>query len=129
MLLNDAVRLPSSSLRPLTAALSLSGGEYKLMGKPRMHQRPIKDLVEPLRRIGAKIDYAGDEGYPPLAVHPGTIRVEGPIPMRGNVSSQYLSSLLMTLPLAGGGTIVIEGELISKPYVSITLNMMAPPTK
>jgi 3-phosphoshikimate 1-carboxyvinyltransferase len=113
-----------TAFRPLTAALALSAGEYRLMGKPRMHERPIRDLVEPLRRIGASIDYSGNEGYPPLAIHPGNIRIEGPIPMRGNVSSQYLSALLMTLPLAGGGTIQIEGELISKPYVTITLNMM-----
>ena len=89
-----------------------------------MHQRPIRDLVEPLRSIGARIDYVGKEGYPPLAIHPGSIRVDGHIKVRGNVSSQYLSGLLIALPLAGGGTIVVEGELISKPYVAITLNMM-----
>ncbi len=113
-----------TAFRPLTAALALQGGEYRLMGKPRMHQRPIRDLVEPLRRIGASIDYAGNEGFPPLAIHPGRIRIDGPIPMRGDVSSQYLSALLMALPLAGGGTVGIAGELISKPYVTITLNMM-----
>ena len=113
-----------TAFRPLTAALALSGGEYRLMGKPRMHERPIRDLVEPLRLIGARIDYLGNEGYPPLQVHPGQIRVAGPIPVRGKVSSQYLSALLMTLPLAGGGTVAIVGDLISKPYVTITLNMM-----
>jgi len=113
-----------TAFRPLTAALALSGGEYRLSGVPRMHRRPIRDLVEPLRSIGASIDYVGKEGYPPLAIHPGNIRVEGTIKVRGNVSSQYLSSLLIALPLAGGGTIEIEGELISKPYVTITLNMM-----
>jgi 3-phosphoshikimate 1-carboxyvinyltransferase len=113
-----------TAFRPLTAALALSGGEYRLMGKPRMHQRPIRDLVEPLRAIGARLDYLGREGYPPLQVHPGTIRVAGPVSVRGNVSSQYLSALLMALPLAGGGTVAIVGELISRPYVAITLNMM-----
>ena len=113
-----------TAFRPLTAALALSGGEYRLMGKPRMHQRPIRDLVEPLRAIGAHIDCLGQEGYPPLQVRPGKIRIEGSIRVRGNVSSQYLSALLMALPLAGGGTVEIVGELISKPYVSITLNMM-----
>ena len=113
-----------TAFRPLTAALAVCGGEYRLMGKPRMHQRPIRDLVEPLRRIGANIEYLGNEGYPPLLVRTGEIRVTGLIPMRGNVSSQYLSALLMALPLAGGGTIEIQGELISKPYVTITLNMM-----
>jgi 3-phosphoshikimate 1-carboxyvinyltransferase len=113
-----------TAFRPLTAALAVCGGEYRLMGKPRMHERPIRDLVEPLRRIGAKIEYAGNEGYPPLNIGTGDIRVAGTIPMRGNVSSQYLSALLMALPLAGGGTVEIEGTLISKPYVTITLNMM-----
>jgi 3-phosphoshikimate 1-carboxyvinyltransferase len=113
-----------TAFRPLTAALAICGGEYRLMGKPRMHARPIKDLVDPLRRIGANIEYGGNEGYPPLTVRTGDIKVAEPIPMRGDVSSQYLSALLMALPLAGGGTIVIEGELISKPYVTITLNMM-----
>jgi 3-phosphoshikimate 1-carboxyvinyltransferase len=113
-----------TAFRPLTAALALSGGEYRLMGKPRMHERPIRDLVEPLRRIGARIDYLGNEGFPPLAVHPGQIRIDDHIMINGGVSSQYLSALLMALPLAGGGTIEIVGELISKPYVAITLNMM-----
>ena len=113
-----------TAFRPLTAALAVCGGEYRLMGKPRMHQRPIRDLVEPLRRIGANIEYLGNDGYPPLLVRTGSIKVAGTIPMRGNVSSQYLSALLMALPLAGGGTVEIEGELISKPYVTITLNMM-----
>ena len=113
-----------TAFRPLTAALALCGGEYRLMGKPRMHQRPIRDLVDPLRRIGASIEYLGNDGYPPLMVRTGAIKIEGHIMMRGNVSSQYLSALLMALPLAGGGTVEIEGELISKPYVTITLNMM-----
>ena len=113
-----------TAFRPLTAVLALSGGEYRLSGVPRMHQRPIRDLVEPLRSIGARIDYVGKEGFPPLAIHPGKIHVDGHIHVRGNVSSQYLSGLLIALPLAGGGTIVVEGELISKPYVAITLNMM-----
>jgi 3-phosphoshikimate 1-carboxyvinyltransferase len=113
-----------TAVRPLTAVLALSGGEYRLSGVPRMHERPIRDLVGPLRSIGASIDYVGKEGYPPLAIHPGNIRVEGHIKVYGNVSSQYLSGLLIALPLAGGGTIELEGDLISKPYVAITLNMM-----
>ncbi|MCC6209665.1 MAG: 3-phosphoshikimate 1-carboxyvinyltransferase, partial [Burkholderiales bacterium] len=113
-----------TAFRPLTAALARSGGEYRLMGKPRMHERPIRDLVEPLRGIGAQIDYAGNEGYPPLAIHPGTIKISDHVMVRGNTSSQYLSALLIALPLAGGGTVEIVGELISKPYVAITLNLM-----
>jgi 3-phosphoshikimate 1-carboxyvinyltransferase len=93
------------------------------MGKPRMHERPIRDLVEPLRRIGARIDIHGNEAFPPLGDPPGKHPAEGHSG-RGGVSSQYLSALLMALPLAGGGTVEIEGELISKPYVTITLNMM-----
>jgi 3-phosphoshikimate 1-carboxyvinyltransferase len=113
-----------TAFRPLTAVLSLSGGEYQLSGVPRMHERPIRDLVAPLRSIGANIDYVGKEGFPPLAIHPGKIAVKGHIKIRGEVSSQYLSALLIALPLAGGGSIEVEGELISKPYVTITLNMM-----
>jgi 3-phosphoshikimate 1-carboxyvinyltransferase len=113
-----------TAFRPLTAVLALSGGDYRLSGVPRMHQRPIRDLVEPLRSIGARIDYVGKEGFPPLAIHPGNIRIEGHIKVRGNVSSQYLSGLLIALPLAGGGKIDVDGDLISKPYVAITLNMM-----
>ena len=90
-----------TAFRPLTAALALSGGEYRLMGKPRMHERPIRDLVEPLRTIGARIDYAGNEGFPPLAIHPGEIRIDGHIMMNGGMSSQYLSALLMALPRKG----------------------------
>jgi 3-phosphoshikimate 1-carboxyvinyltransferase len=90
-----------TAFRPLTAALAVCGGEYRLMGKPRMHERPIRDLVEPLRSIGASIEYTGNEGFPPLAIRTGKIKVDGMIHMRGNVSSQYLSALLMALPLAG----------------------------
>jgi 3-phosphoshikimate 1-carboxyvinyltransferase len=90
-----------------------------------MHERPIGDLVDALRRIGARIDYLGKEGFPPLALHPGTIRRGAPLRVRGDVSSQYLSALLMALPLARSETpIEVEGELISKPYVEITLNIM-----
>ncbi len=113
-----------TALRPLTAVLALSGGEYRLSGVPRMHQRPIGDLVAPLRCIGAQIDYIGKDGFPPLAIHPGNIHIGGEIKVRGNVSSQYLSALLIALPLARGGIVEVEGELISKPYVTITLNMM-----
>src|SRR5436189_5135483 len=90
-----------------------------------MHERPIGDLVDALRALGARIDYLGKEGFPPLALHPGTIRRGAPLRVRGEVSSQYLSALLMAAPLAGWETrIEVEGELISKPYVEITLNLM-----
>jgi 3-phosphoshikimate 1-carboxyvinyltransferase len=113
-----------TAFRPLTAVLALAGGEYRLSGTPRMHERPIRDLVDALRALGAKIDYVGAQGYPPLAIHPGKVAAGQTVKVRGDVSSQYLSALLMALPLAGGGTIEVEGELISKPYVEITLNLM-----
>jgi 3-phosphoshikimate 1-carboxyvinyltransferase len=113
-----------TAFRPLTAALAFSGGEYQLSGVPRMHERPIGDLVDALRGIGARVDYTGREGYPPLAVHPGKIALEK-LRVRGDVSSQFLTALLMALPLSGkAARIEVQGELISKPYVEITLNVM-----
>ena len=114
-----------TAFRPLTAALALSGGEYRLSGVARMHERPIGDLVDALRGIGARIDYAGKEGFPPLAIHPGNISVEKPVQVRGEVSSQFVTAFLMALPLLNKkSTIEIRGDLISKPYVEITLNVM-----
>jgi 3-phosphoshikimate 1-carboxyvinyltransferase len=113
-----------TAFRPLTAALVFSGGEYRLSGVPRMHERPIGDLVDALRGIGARIDYTGKDGFPPLAVHPGKLSLEK-IRVRGDVSSQFLTALLMALPLSGKpARIEVQGELISKPYVAITLNVM-----
>jgi 3-phosphoshikimate 1-carboxyvinyltransferase len=113
-----------TAFRPLTAALALSHGDYRLSGVPRMHERPIGDLVDALRGIGARIDYLEGDGFPPLHIQPGRItpaRVE----VRGDVSSQFLTALLMALPLAeSDSTIEVQGELISKPYVEITLNVM-----
>lgn len=114
-----------TAFRPLTAALALSGGEYTLCGVPRMHERPIRDLVDALRQVGAKIDYVEADGYPPLRIHPGQITLPEAVRIRGDVSSQFLTAMLMALPLAGkGARIEVVGELISKPYVEITLNML-----
>ena len=114
-----------TAFRPLTAALAMCGGEYRLSGVPRMHERPIGDLVDALRGVGARIDYAGREGFPPLVIHPGKIDVEQKLRVKGDVSSQFLSALLMALPLTGRTARVdVVGELISKPYVEITLNVM-----
>ncbi|MGH8688143.1 MAG: 3-phosphoshikimate 1-carboxyvinyltransferase [Burkholderiales bacterium] len=113
-----------TAFRPLTAVLAILGGDYRLSGTPRMHERPIGDLVDALRALGAKIDYLGREGFPPLGIRPGDVAAGQTVRVRGDVSSQYLSALLMALPLAGGGTIEVEGELISKPYVDITLKLM-----
>jgi len=114
-----------TAFRPLTAALALSGGDYRLSGVARMHERPIGDLVDALRSLGASIDYAGVEGYPPLHIRPASVRAGAKVSVRGDVSSQFLSALLMALPLAGRQmTVAVEGELISKPYVEITLKTM-----
>ena len=117
-----------TAVRSLTAALAVNGGSYRVHGVPRMHERPIGDLVDGLRQIGARIDYEGNEGFPPLRIREGQIAVEAPIRVRGDVSSQFLTGLLMTLPLLrteSGVTVVqVDGELISKPYVEITLKLM-----
>jgi 3-phosphoshikimate 1-carboxyvinyltransferase len=114
-----------TAFRPLTAALAMCGGEYRLAGLPRMHERPIGDLVDALRSMGARIDYAGKPGFPPLLIHPGRIDAEHRVKVKGDVSSQFLSALLMALPLTGRTARVdVAGELISKPYVEITLNVM-----
>ena len=117
-----------TAFRPISAVLAFAGGEYKLDGLPRMHERPIKDLVDALRRLDANVDYLRNEGYPPLAIHPPKpIRADGVarVSIRGDVSSQFLTALLMALPLRGlAAEVTIDGELISRPYVHITRNMM-----
>ena len=115
-----------TAFRPLTAALALSQGTYTLAGVPRMHERPIGDLVDGLRQIGADVSYLGNEGYPPLQVRPATVCLQTPIQVRGDVSSQFLTALLMALPLSGQAAVIeMSTELISKPYIEITLKLMA----
>ncbi|MDR6538095.1 bifunctional 3-phosphoshikimate 1-carboxyvinyltransferase/cytidylate kinase [Variovorax soli] len=130
-----------TAMRPLTAALALLGGEFELSGVPRMHERPIGDLVDALVQLGCRIDYLGNPGYPPLAIHPvplDSLQLAAPIRVRGDVSSQFLTALLLALPLAAGAaseradqasgrdiTIEVIGELISKPYIEITLNLLS----
>lgn len=123
-----------TAMRPLTAALAVlaatQGGDFELSGVPRMHERPIGDLVDALRQLGCAVDCLGTEGYPPLRLHVGgrPLQTAQAIRVRGDVSSQFLTALLLALPLvAHAGDIVIEvqGELISKPYVEITLNLLA----
>jgi 3-phosphoshikimate 1-carboxyvinyltransferase len=142
-----------TAMRPLTAALAVLGGDYELSGVARMHERPIGDLVDALRQLGCSIDYLGTEGYPPLRIGQPRLSLDAPIQVRGDVSSQFLTSLLMALPLVSGNAataatsvsgqpaaaavpssgvpatgrdIVIEvvGELISKPYIDITLRLL-----
>ncbi|MBY0436754.1 MAG: 3-phosphoshikimate 1-carboxyvinyltransferase [Burkholderiales bacterium] len=122
-----------TAFRPLTAALAAVGGHFNLRGVPRMHERPIGDLVDSLRGLGARIDYLGADGYPPLEIHPARLVAQRPIRVRGDVSSQFLTALLLAAPMIGvpsqarGVPLVIEvdGELISRPYVEITLALMA----
>ena len=143
-----------TAIRPLTAVLAVIGGDYELRGVPRMHQRPIGDLVNALRQLGCQIDYLGQEGFPPLRIGQPHLKLDTSIRVRGDVSSQFLTALLMALPLVGnraptlgtdvsslppkgavppkGGlsaaqdiTIEVVGELISRPYIEITLNLLA----
>ncbi len=117
-----------TAIRPLTAALALSSGRYALHGVARMHERPIKDLVDALVAIGCDIGYTGNVGYPPLALGPGRPCVRGPLSVRGDVSSQFLTALLLAMPLlARDQTIEVNvvGTLISRPYIDITLRLLA----
>lgn len=114
-----------TAFRPLTAALAFSQGDYMLSGVPRMHERPIKDLVDALLQLNADITYLNEEGYPPLKISPSEIIVNGSVKIRGDISSQFLTALLMAIPLTKKEvSIEIVGDLISKPYIDITLNLM-----
>lgn len=112
-----------TAMRPLAAALCLGQHEIVLTGEPRMKERPIGHLVDSLRQGGANIDYLEQENYPPLRLRGGF--TGGDIEVDGSVSSQFLTALLMTAPLAPEDTIIrVKGELVSKPYIDITLNLM-----
>ena len=121
-----------TAMRPLTAALALLGGEFELSGVPRMHERPIGDLVDALRQLGCHIDYLGNPGYPPLRIAHSNgvpaLALNQPIQVRGDVSSQFLTALLMALPLVATQTAVhieVVGALTSQPYIAITLQLLA----
>ncbi len=123
-----------TAMRPLTAALAmmatLQGGSYRLTGVKRMYERPIGDLVDALRGLGCDIACTGQEGYPPLTLAGmagGALNLSTPVKVRGDVSSQFLTALLLALPLASAEQDVVVdvvGELISKPYVEITLKLL-----
>jgi len=122
-----------TAMRPLSAALAVmtatQGGRFDLSGVQRMHERPIGDLVDALRQLGCRIDYLGTDGYPPLRLSAGSgsVKTAAPIRVRGDVSSQFLTALLLALPLVSTTSPVVvevEGELISKPYIEITLNLL-----
>jgi len=121
-----------TAMRPLTAALAVlaatQGGSFEVSGVPRMHERPIGDLVDALRGLGCAIDDLGNPGYPPLRLRgPSPLALDTPVRVRGDVSSQFLTALLLALPLVAERDIRIEviGELISKPYIEITLALLA----
>lgn len=119
-----------TALRPLTAVLALSEGHYRLRGVPRMHERPIADLVDALRTAGLALSYDGVAGFPPLTISPAQPQLNGSLKVRGDVSSQFLSALLMAAPLlakrcAKPITIEVQGPLISQPYITLTLALMA----
>ena len=116
-----------TAIRPLTAALAMQGGDYRLSGVARMHERPIRDLVDGLRQVGARIEYELQEGYPPIKILAADIHIQDVVKVRGDVSSQFLTALLMALPLLAVKPVRIEviGELISRPYIDITLKLMA----
>jgi 3-phosphoshikimate 1-carboxyvinyltransferase len=121
-----------TAMRPLAAALAmisaLHGGDYVLRGVPRMHERPIADLAEALRALGCGVDHLGQHGYPPLRLYrKDRPRLAEPVRVRGDVSSQFLTALLLALPLAAESqpaVVEVVGELISRPYVEITLNLL-----
>ena len=118
-----------TAVRPLTAVLAVQGGDYRIAGVPRMHERPIGDLVDALRRLGCAVEYVANPGYPPLRIGDAGGSAGGVVPIRGDVSSQFLSALLMALPLARGAAtsatrIELTTALISRPYVEITLRLM-----
>lgn len=114
-----------TAFRSLTAVLALSSGKYRLSGVARMHERPIGDLVDALRQLGAQIEYLEQEGYPPLQIASCMPNDDAWVGVKGNVSSQFLTGLLLAAPLTGRAlAIQVEGELISRPYVDITLHLM-----
>jgi len=114
-----------TAFRSLTAATALAGGDYVLKGVPRMHERPIGDLVDAVRQLGAQVQYLENDGFPPLKMAPALLKEVAEVTVKGNVSSQYLTGILLSAPLLNREvTIRVDGELISKPYVEITLNLM-----
>lgn len=116
-----------TAFRPLVAVLALMHGNYELSGVARMHERPIADLVDALRQLGANITYLKDDGFPPLQIKPIGAQTKDNLELtiKGDLSSQFLTGLLMALPLTGKkSTINVTGTLISRPYIELTLAQM-----
>jgi 3-phosphoshikimate 1-carboxyvinyltransferase len=113
-----------TAMRPLTAALCAGTGEYLLKGDPRMYERPIGDLVDALRQLGADISYLKETNYPPLKIKGSGLK-GGNVKIKGSISSQFLTALLMSAPFTQEDLIInVDGELVSKPYIDITLDVM-----
>ncbi|ORT50089.1 3-phosphoshikimate 1-carboxyvinyltransferase [Vibrio sp. qd031] len=113
-----------TAMRPLAAALCMGQGEYVLTGEPRMKERPIGHLVDALKQSGADVEYLENPNYPPLKIRAGQLS-GGKVSIDGSISSQFLTAYLMAAPMASGDTeITIEGDLVSKPYIDITLHIM-----
>ncbi|WP_341919946.1 3-phosphoshikimate 1-carboxyvinyltransferase [Hydrocarboniphaga effusa] len=115
------------SVRTLVAVLAFMEGRYRLSGVPRMHERPIGDLVDALRPLGARIAYEQNEGFPPLLITPAQARTTQPVRVRGDASSQFLTGILQSAPLLAREhelVIEVEGELISKPYIELSIALM-----
>jgi 3-phosphoshikimate 1-carboxyvinyltransferase len=113
-----------TAVRPLCAALCLGRGVFTITGEARMHQRPIRDLVDALRQLGADIEYLQEDGFPPLSIRADGIR-GGTVSVRGNISSQYLTALLLASPLAQNDTVIeVAGDLVSKPYIDMTIDVV-----
>ncbi|PMG28518.1 3-phosphoshikimate 1-carboxyvinyltransferase [Shewanella sp. 10N.286.52.C2] len=114
-----------TAMRPLCAALTLGSGEFTLTGEPRMEERPIGDLVDALRQLGAEVSYLKNDGFPPLTINANGLN-GGDVEIAGDLSSQFLTALLMVAPLTKDTVnITIKGELVSKPYIDITIALMA----
>jgi len=113
-----------TAMRPLCAALTLGHGEFTLTGEPRMEERPIGDLVDALRQLGADVTYLKNDGFPPLTIKATGLN-GGDVDIAGDLSSQFLTALLMVAPLTKDSVnINIKGELVSKPYIDITIALM-----
>ena len=118
------IKAAGTAMRFLTAFLSKIVGEWTITGTERMKNRPIKLLVDALNSLGARIEYMEKEGYPPLRIF-GSALQGGEISLAGGVSSQYISALLMIAPLMENGlTLHLEGNIISRPYINLTLQLM-----
>ena len=114
-----------TTFRPLAAVLAMMRGDYYLSGIERMHERPIKDLVDALEQMGSSIQYEKNHGYPPITINNSLIEISEPIQIKGDISSQYLTALLIAGPISNNEfNIEVIGDLISKPYIDITLKLL-----